>query len=121
MKNIGMKNVVMGSVLAIAAVTSLSANAVVAVCDGGVAKDGTKFTTTGTFVKIEFTPKCSANVMLSGDETSSTLFKVGSASLKGKNMFAGSTAGGSVGNVGACADDPCKTGSDGEAIKKAPS
>lgn len=122
MKNIGMKNVIMGSVLAVAAVTSLSANAaVVDVCTGGVAKDGTKFTSASTFVKIEFTPKCSANVLLAGDESSSTLFKVGAASLKGKNMFAGSTAGGSVGNVGPCDKDPCEGGSQTTAIGKAPS
>ncbi len=122
MKNISMRNVIMGSVLAVAAVTSLSANAeVVDVCTGGVAKDGTKFTSASTFVKIEFTPKCSANVLLAGDEVSATLFRVGSASIKGKTMFAGSTAGGTVGNVGVCGADPCAAGDEGEAIKKAPS
>jgi hypothetical protein len=42
MSNISMKNVVMASVLAISAVTSLSANAVT-VCTGGAATDGASF------------------------------------------------------------------------------
>ena len=120
MKNISMKNVVMGSVLAIAAVTSLSANAV-AVCSGGVAGTGASFASGTNFVKQDFTPKCSANVLLAGDEVSATLFAVGSASIKGRTRFAGSTAGGTVGNVGVCGADPCAAGDEGEAIKKAPS
>lgn len=126
MKNIGMKNVIMGSVLAIAAVTSLSANAAssMAVCSGGVAGSGASFagnTATNAFVKVNFTPKCSANVLLAGEEVSATLFRVGSASIKGKTMFAGSTAGGSVGNVGPCTADPCATGAEAAAIVLAPS
>jgi hypothetical protein len=122
MNNISMKNVIMGSVLAIAAVTSLPANAVsVAVCSGNAAGDGKTFASGTVFVKIAFTPKCSANVLLAGDEVNSTLFAVGSASTKGRNMFAGSTAGGAVGNVGKCAADPCATGSEKTAIEKAPS
>lgn len=123
MKNISMKNVVMGSVLAIAAVTSLSANASsVGVCAGGVAGNASVSFASGTnFVKVGFTPKCSANVLLAGDEVSATLFAVGSASIKGRTRFAGSTAGGTVGNVGVCGADPCAAGDEGEAIKKAPS
>jgi hypothetical protein len=125
MNNISMKNVIIGSVLAVAAVTSLSANAAtVAVCSGGIAGEGKSFsgnTATDAFVKVNFTPKCSANVLLAAEETSATLFKVGSASIKGKTMFAGSTAGGAVGNVGACEKDPCASGSEAKAIEKAPS
>ena len=102
MSNISMKNVVMGSVLAIAAVTSLSANAAT-VCTGGSAKDGAVFSAGTNFVKVGFTPKCSANVFLDGTETSATLFKVGAASVKGKMYFGGSTAGGAVGAMGECA------------------
>ncbi|MBN8438394.1 MAG: hypothetical protein J0L95_10175 [Candidatus Accumulibacter sp.] len=101
MKNISMKNVVMGSVLAIAAVTSLSANAT-PVCSGTVAGNGASFSAGTNFVKVAFTPKCSANVFLDGEETSPTVFRVGSASLKGKTKFGGSSVGGSVGNMGAC-------------------
>jgi len=101
MKNISMKNVVMGSVLAIAAVTSLSANAA-AVCSGSVAGNGAAFSSGTSFVKVAFTPKCSANVFLDGEETSPTVFRVGSGSLKGKTRFGGSSVGGSVGNMGEC-------------------
>ena len=122
MSNLSMKNVIMGSVLAVAAVTSLSANAAaVSVCSGVAAGDGAKFTAGTNFVKQDFTPKCSANVLLAGDEVSATLFAVGSASIKGRTRFAGSTAGGTVGNVGVCGADPCAAGDEGEAIKKAPS
>ena len=67
MKNISMKNVVMGSVLAIAAVSSLTANAAT-ICSGGIATDGPQVAV-GTFVKIAFTPKCSANVNLNGTDS----------------------------------------------------
>ena len=105
MKNISMKNVIMGSVLAVAAVTSLSANAVT-VCAGGVAGTGASFvgaTGSTNFVKQNFTPKCSANVFMDGEEFSATVFRAGSASLKGKQFFGGSTVGGAVGNKGTCA------------------
>ena len=119
MKNISMKNVVMGSVLAIAAVTSLSANAV-AVCTGDVAKDGVAFASGASFVKVPFTPKCSANVFLDGEETSATVFRVGSASAKGKTKFSGSTVGGSVGNVGGCTANPCAQTDSAAAMGAAP-
>lgn len=109
MSNISMKNVIMGSVLAIAAVTSLSANAVT-VCAGGPATNGAAFaggTEATKFVKQGFTPKCSANVFMDGEETSATVFRAGAASAKGKRYFGGSTVGGAVANIGACAADPC--------------
>ncbi|MEF8719839.1 MAG: hypothetical protein V5B44_19835 [Candidatus Accumulibacter necessarius] len=101
MSNISMKNVVMASVLAISAVTSLSANAVT-VCTGGGATNGASFASGTNFVKTAFTPKCSANVFLDGTETNATLFKVGSASIKGKKYYGGSTAGGAVKAEGEC-------------------
>ncbi len=111
MKNIGMKNVIMGSVLAVAAVTSLSANAAgsVAVCSGGIAGSGASFSAnpaTDAFVKVNFTPKCSANVFMDGEEVSATVFAAGAASGKGKYYFGGSTVGGAVGNRGQCAGSP---------------
>ena len=106
MNNISMKNVIMGSVLAVAAVTSLSVNAApVAVCSGIAAGDGKSFvgaTGSTNFVKQSFTPKCSANVFMDGEETSATVFRAGAASLKGKQRFGGSTVGGAVANMGAC-------------------
>jgi hypothetical protein len=98
-----MKNIILCSVMAIAAVTSLSANAALpVVCAGGAAGAGESFASGGTFVKVEFTPKCSANVFLEGTEVDSTTFTVGSASSKGSKVFSGSTAGGAV-----CATAPC--------------
>ena len=92
-----MKNIILGSVLAIAAVTSLSANAA-DLCSGGAAGNGAAVAV-GSFVKVGFTPKCSANVYLSGIDQSSTIYAVAAGSAKGKKIFAGSTAGGSVSPV----------------------
>ena len=106
MSNISMKNVVMASVLAISAVTSMSANAAnVAVCSGGAAGSGASFASGGStsFVKTEFTTKCSANVFMDADDRTATLFTVGSASIKGKKYYGGSTAGGAVTALGECA------------------
>ncbi|MBK8114045.1 MAG: hypothetical protein IPK44_05625 [Candidatus Accumulibacter sp.] len=104
-----MKNIILGSVLAIAAVTSLSANAA-AICSGTAAGDGTSVTV-GSFVKVGFTPKCSANVFLDGIDSTSTLYVVAAGSAKGKKIFAGSTAGGSVSPFGAdCAASGCTSG-----------
>jgi hypothetical protein len=100
-----MKNIILGSVLAVAAVTSLSANAVT-ICGGGVATNG-QAVTTGAFVKVGFTPKCSANVFLDGNDKSSTVYNVSSGSAKGKKIFAGSTVGGAVSAVGDCASGGC--------------
>ena len=80
-----MKNVILGSVLAIAAVTSISANAA-SVCSGGNAGNGASFAAGTNFVKVDFTPKCSANVILHGSDISSTVFTVASASVKGKQV-----------------------------------
>ena len=109
MNNISMKNVIMGSVLAVAAVTSLSANAVV-VCSGVAAGNGTPFTAGTNFVKQEFTPKCSANVFMDGLEVSATVFAAGAASAKGKHYFGGSTVGGAVANIDKCGDPACVQG-----------
>ena len=107
MSNLSMKNVIIGSVLAVAAVTSLSVNAAPEnVCSGGAAGDGKKFTAGTNFVKQEFTPKCSANVFMQGEEVSATIFAAGAASAKGKYYFGGSTVGGAVGNLGQCAGTP---------------
>jgi hypothetical protein len=101
-----MKNIILGSVLAIAAVASLSANAAT-VCSGSAAVDASQVPV-GSFVKVAFTPKCSANVFMDGIDSTSTLYVVSAASAKGKRVFAGSTAGGSVAPVGTdCAASGC--------------
>lgn len=106
-----MKNIILGSVLAVAAVTSLSANAEL-ICSGVEAKNGVSVSAVATgFVKVGFTPKCSANVFLEGNDKSSTLYNVSSGSAKGKKIFAGSTAGGAVspvpGDAGTCPSTGC--------------
>ena len=120
MKKISMKSVIMGSVLAVAAVTSISANAAVSICNGGAATNGAGVTAGTGFVKVAFTPKCSANVILYGDDVSATVYKVGSASVKGKTVFAGSSLGGAVGNVGVCGASPCTSGEVTAAITALP-
>lgn len=111
-----MKNIVLGSFLAIAAVTSLPANAAgeTKYCDGGAAGDALAAAPAAAdgsdFVKVPFTPKCSANVYLVGNDRSATVYTVGSSSIKGKTKFGGSSTGGSVGSFGDCAAKPCGYG-----------
>lgn len=101
-----MKNIILGSVLAVAAVTSLNANAAgeSTFCNNpNQATNGATAAVTGTdFVKVAFTPKCSANVFLVGNDEGPLLFRVGSASSKGKSNFGGSSAGGAVARIGDC-------------------
>jgi len=95
-----MKNIILGSVLAVVAVASLDANAAgtSTFCNApNVAGNATVAAASGTdFVKVAFTPKCSANVFLVGADEGPLLFRVGSASSKGKSFFGGSSAGGAV-------------------------
>jgi hypothetical protein len=114
-----MKKVILASVLAAAAVSSISnANAAAAtqtnLCTGAsAAGNGTAVTanaaTDQNFVKTGFTPKCSANTFVSGED-GGTYYRVGSASSKGKNRFAGSSAGGGVAAAGSCAASGCAAG-----------
>ena len=121
-----MKNIILGSVLAVAAITSFSANAD-PICSG-VALAGNGATVTGntsggSFVRTAFVPKCSANVFLVGDDVSPTVYRVGSASAKGKTKFNGSTVGGAVGPVpgdSACAKANCDAGDADKAAAAAP-
>jgi hypothetical protein len=103
-----MKNIILGSVFAIAAVASVSANAAT-ICAGGAAGNGAAVAAAATgFVKVGFTPKCSANVFLDGVDQSSTVYAVAAGSAKGKKIFAGSTAGGSVAPItGDCPASGC--------------
>lgn len=122
MKTSTMKNVIMGSVLAVAAATSLSANAAAqTVCSGGVAANGNQVVSGTNFVKVAFTPKCSANVMLQGNDLSATVYLVSSASVKGKTTFNGSSVGGAVTKYGECSASPCTPTEVGTALTNAPS
>lgn len=117
-----MKNIILGSVMAVAAVASLDANAAstVTFCNNmNVAGNATVAATSGTdFVKVAFTPKCSANVWLVGADESPLLYRVGAASSKGKSQFGGSSAGGAVGRIDNCTNTPCD-GADALAGKNA--
>lgn len=75
--------------------------------------------TTGGFVKTSFTPKCSANVYLTGYDNS-TYYGVGAVSTKGKNIFMGSTGGGGVVASGSCAATGCTSANAASAATSAP-
>jgi hypothetical protein len=102
-----MKKIILASVTFAAALASMSAGAATAtVCAGGSGGTGAAQTAdTSTFVKVAFNPKCSANVHLTSDDNQ-TYYRVGAASVKGKNGFGGSTAGGAV-SPSACAATGC--------------
>jgi len=102
-------------ILSILAATALSSNANAAsdgtVCAAfTVAGNGTAFTAGGSseFVRVAFTPKCSANVHVFYAQ-GANVFGVVSGSTKGKNYFGGGTGGGGVTRMGACASTGCST------------
>ena len=64
------------------------------ICTGGVAQTASQVPI-GTFVIVAFTPKCSNNVILHGNDLT-TYYTVAAASTKGKNAFYGSSAGGGI-------------------------
>ena len=103
-----MKKIVLGLAATVAYTLSVPASAF-HVCNGGAAGDGQQVTT-GQFVKVAFTPKCSANVFLDGVDNSSTIYAVGSGSAKGKKYFTGNTAGGAVKAAGDCEAGGCVIG-----------
>ncbi len=110
-----MKKIVLCAVLATAAVIPLTVSAAgtQTFCNAGSAAASTATATASTsdFVKVAFTPRCSANVFLVGNDVSSTLYQVGAASNKGKSKFAGTSNGGSVsGTDCATAGGPCVVG-----------
>ena len=114
---------ILSSVTAVAAVSSIgSANATSqAFCTGNTAAySSATAPTVGSFLKTTFTVKCSANVHLVGDDML-TYYGAGSASLKGKNIFQGSTAGGGVSSSGSCAASGCTSANAQTAATSAPS
>ncbi|MCB1966865.1 MAG: hypothetical protein KDI64_12730 [Candidatus Accumulibacter sp.] len=122
MRNTRMRSVVVGSLLVVAAVGPLTANAAPqSVCSAGAAGDGAVIAAGANFVKAAFTPKCSTNVVLYADDASAFLFRVGAVSVKGTNKFAGSSVGGAVGNMGACSNTPCDSADATAGLNAAPS
>lgn len=111
-----MKKIILGSVLAVAAVTSVSVQAAPSsFCSGGGAQTGVAAVAVPTgFVQQAFTPKCSANVFLVGEDLSATVYRVGAASSKGKSRFGGTSVGGAV-SAGICASSTACVASDASA------
>ena len=103
-----MKKIILSSVVAAAAAVSVSAPVqaaanTTAICAASTTATSSTATIALTgFIKTVFTPKCSANVYLTGDDQTS-YYGAGAASLKGKNVFQGSTAGGGVRASTTCA------------------
>lgn len=98
-----MKKVILASVLAVAA---MSAQAAVTqtFCSGTAgsgAASNVNAATDANFVKSAFTPKCSANTHVTGEDGGSW-YRVGSTSTKGKTRYAGGSGGGAVVAAGAC-------------------
>lgn len=102
-----------------AATTVLVTNSALAAtaCSGGsgtavaAETDGTKF------VRVAFTPKCSANTLVNYTDQV-TNFAVAAGSSKGKTTFIGSTVGGGVVASGTCASG-CGTSELGTALTAA--
>ena len=98
-----MKKVILASVLAISAV-SVQAAATQVYCSGTAGNgtpSATSSVTTENYVKSAFTPKCSANTHVSGED-GGAYYRVGSGSIKGKTRYAGTSAGGAVVAAGPC-------------------
>lgn len=101
-----MKKVILASVLAVVAMSANSASATAAYCAAlSASGSGTPATlntaTDQNFVKSAFTPKCSANTHVTGEDAGS-YFRVGSGSTRGKTAYAGTSVGGAVVAAGAC-------------------
>lgn len=99
-----MKKVILASVLLVAAASANSATTQV-FCSGTAGNgSAANLTTNATdnFVKSTFTPKCSANTHVTGQDGGS-YYRVGSGSIKGKTRYAGTSAGGAVVAAGSCA------------------
>ncbi len=102
-----MKKVILASVLAVVAMSANSAAVTATYCSAAAASGSGSAATLNSatdqnFIKSAFTPKCSANTHVSGEDGGS-YFRVGSGSTKGKTRYAGTSVGGAVVAAGACA------------------
>lgn len=95
-----MKKTLILSFVAMSAV-SAGVNATVICSAPTTSGNGTAITAGTNFVKVDFTPKCSANVHMAHSENQVAV-GVASGSSKGKNVFSGSTNGGGVKPSGSC-------------------
>jgi hypothetical protein len=88
------------------------------VCAGDTGGDKSVGVTAGMFIVNRFNMKCSTNVFLAYEEDA-TAVGVASASLKGKNIFAGGSSGGQVKRVAECASGVCNASSAADATAAA--
>ncbi|GAA5784561.1 hypothetical protein [Chitiniphilus shinanonensis] len=97
------------TILAVGVFSVSAAAFATAVCDGKAA--GTKPVTAQAdnagFIINDFQMKCSANVALEYTEDGTASVAVGAVSVKGNRMFGGSSEGGAVRDLEACADKVC--------------
>lgn len=102
-----MKKIILVSVALAGILGSLNASAATQICTGGGAGNAVNIPAAGgagNFMVTAIATKCSANVFVQGDDgTNGSFYSVGSASKKGKSMFAGTTNGGSIAVSGTCA------------------
>lgn len=106
-----MKKVILASIAVAATVATGMAQAAAdtTFCTGAAAGSSTVSASSGTdkFVKVQFSPKCSANTHVVAED-SNTYYRVGAASGKGKFPFYGSTVGGGVvASTTSCAATGC--------------
>lgn len=102
-----MKKIILGSVLAVAAATSMNVQAAAtAICAGGAAQSASVPGGTSGFVKTQFNARCSNNVHLVGEDAT-TYYQSGATSIKGKNAFGASSAGGGVTGAGCASATGC--------------
>jgi hypothetical protein len=106
-----MKKVILASVLAVVAMSANAAAVSATYCSAAAASGSGNAATLNSatdqnFVKSAFTPKCSANTHVTGEDGGS-YFRVGSGSTKGKTRYAGTSVGGAVVAAGACAATGC--------------
>ncbi len=116
-----MKKIILSSVMAVTAISSMNAAHATSqsICASPTSAGNGTAPTVGSFIKTAFTPKCSANVYLVGDDMN-TYYGAGSASSKGKNIFQGSSAGGGVAASGSCAATGCTSANAQTAATTAP-
>lgn len=96
-----MKKFIIGMALAVASSASMAATTNVCNGSGQKVADVAGGTDGTTFVRVTFSPTCGGNTVLSYDQDTGKLWAA-AASVKGSNVFGGSTNGGSVGVVRAC-------------------
>lgn len=100
-----MKKFVIGAAFVFASSVSLATTTNVCNASGQKVADIAGGTTGTTFVRVTFAPTCGGNTVLSYDQDAGKLWAA-AASIKGANVFGGSTNGGSVGVVRACRTSP---------------